>query len=41
MNRENREIEIDLVQLFKVVLSKAKYIILATVIFGMCGFACL
>ena len=39
MTRENREIEIDLVQLFKVVLSKAKYIILATVIFGICGFA--
>ena len=39
MNQENREIELDLMQLIKAVLSKAKYIILVAVIFGMCGFA--
>ena len=41
MNQENREreIELDLMQLFKAILAKAKYIILVSVIFGMCGFA--
>lgn len=39
MNQENREIEIDLLQLFKAIFSKAKYILLVAVIFGMCGFA--
>ena len=39
MNQENREIEIDLLQLGKAILAKAKYIVLVTVIFGMCGFA--
>lgn len=39
MNQENREIELDLMQLFKAILAKAKYIVLVSVIFGMCGFA--
>lgn len=39
MNQEKREIELDLMQLFKAIFAKAKYIILITVIFGMCGFA--
>lgn len=39
MNQENREIELDLMQLVKAVLAKAKYIILVAIIFGMCGFA--
>lgn len=39
MNQEKHEIEIDFLQLFKAIWSKAKYIILVTVIFGMCGFA--
>lgn len=39
MNQENREIELDLMQLLKAVLAKAKYIVLVAVIFGMCGFA--
>lgn len=39
MDRENREIEVDLLQLCKAILAKAKYILLVTVIFGMCGFA--
>lgn len=41
MNQENREreIEFDLMQMIKAVLAKAKYIILITIIFGMCGFA--
>ena len=39
MNQENREIELDLLQLFKAILGKAKYIVLVAVIFGMCGFA--
>ena len=38
MNKENREIEIDLLQLCKAILAKAKYIVLVTVIFGVCGF---
>ena len=39
MNREDREIEVDLLQLCKVVLAKTKYILLVAVIFGICGFA--
>lgn len=41
MNQENREreIELDLMQLFKAILGKVKYIILVAVIFGICGFA--
>lgn len=39
MNQENREFEIDLLQLCKAVLAKAKYILLIAVVFGMCGFA--
>lgn len=39
MNQENREVELDLMQLFRAILAKAKYIILVAVIFGMCGFA--
>lgn len=39
MNQENREKELDLLQLFKAILGKTKYILLVVVIFGMCGFA--
>ena len=41
MNQENREreMELDLMQLFMAIMAKAKYIILVAVIFGMCGFA--
>jgi len=38
MNREERGIEIDLLQLAKRLLENAKYIILATVIFGILGY---
>lgn len=37
MNKESHEIEIDLVQLVRVLWGKAKYIILVTVIFGVLG----
>lgn len=39
MNQENHEVELDLMKLFKAILGKAKYILLITVIFGVCGFA--
>jgi len=38
MNREDRELEIDLTQLFKMLLGKLKYIVLVTVVFGFLGY---
>lgn len=38
MNREEREIEIDLLQLLKVLWNNCKYILIATIILGVVGF---
>ncbi len=38
MNREEREIEIDFLQLFKVLWNNCKYILIATIILGVVGF---
>ena len=38
MNREEREIEIDLLQLLKILWNNCKYILIATIILGVVGF---
>ncbi|MBR4017863.1 MAG: capsular biosynthesis protein [Oscillospiraceae bacterium] len=38
MNKEDRVFEVDLLQLFRVLIDNLKYIILATVVFGILGY---